>query len=133
MCRKFLRSRVSIFSVAINLITRSVLLNFHQRTKQKKSAAATAKDTLMHAHTLSYETSNEMVVEKTNPTDLKYIYVENVISTKKQWPINQVRMIYAALSFHSFSFAHISLTRTHSHIVRMFRKLTQFNARFAHT
>lgn len=34
----------------------------------------------------------------TNPNDLKFIYVENVISTTKQWPINQVRMIYAALS-----------------------------------
>lgn len=39
VCGKFLRSRVSIFGVAINLITRSVLLNFHQRTQteQKKN------------------------------------------------------------------------------------------------
>lgn len=41
----------------------------------------------------------------TNPNDLKFIYVENVISTTKQWPINQVRMIYAALSLCPLSFS----------------------------
>lgn len=71
VCRKFLRSRVSIFSVAINLITRSVLLNFHQRTERKKkktnnnnSKRYTHSLTYAHTHTLIRNISNEMVEEK---------------------------------------------------------------------
>lgn len=108
---KFLRSRVSIFSIAINLITRSVLLNFHQRIRKRRHTH-TNKQTSTYVHTHTQRDERE-----TNPNDLKYIYVENVISTQKQWPINQVRMIYAALS--SFSLSHsLSLSFTRSaHIV----------------